>query len=52
MVAVHGWDIAGAANAGMKTVFIDRPGQSIYPLAEQPTYNEKDILSFAKTLIQ
>jgi len=52
MVAAHGWDIAGAANAGMKTAFIDRPGQSIYPLAEPPAYNEKDIFSFAKKLIQ
>ena len=51
MVAAHGWDIAGAANAGMKTAFINRPGQSIYPLAELPTYNELDVLSFAKKLL-
>lgn len=52
MVAAHGWDIAGAANAGMQTAFIDRPNQAIYPLTEPPTYNEKDVLLFAKKLIQ
>ncbi len=31
-VAAHGWDVAGAAWAGMRTVFIARPGQQLFPL--------------------
>ena len=50
MVAAHGWDIAGAARAGMKTAFINRPNQALYPLTEPPTYDEKDIILFAKKL--
>lgn len=52
LVAAHGWDIAGAANAGMQTAFINRPSQSVYPLAAQPTYHENDILLLAKKLVQ
>ena len=51
MVAAHGWDIAGAAHVGMQTAFINRPFQSVYPLAKQPTYNENNILLLAKKLI-
>ena len=32
LVAAHGWDVAGAAWAGMKTAFIARPGQQQFPL--------------------
>lgn len=32
LVAAHGWDVAGAAWAGMKTAFIARPGQQVFPL--------------------
>jgi hypothetical protein len=31
MIAAHGWDIAGAAHAGLATGFITREGQAIYP---------------------
>src|SRR5262245_32379763 len=36
MVAAHGWDVAGAAWAGMRTAFIARPGQQTFPLAPAP----------------
>jgi len=36
MVTVHGWDIAGAANAGMKTFFLKRDRQILYPLSPAP----------------
>jgi 2-haloacid dehalogenase len=36
MVTAHIWDIAGAANAGMKTAFLERDKQLFYPLAPQP----------------
>lgn len=36
MVAAHGWDLAGAKAAGMQTAFLQRPGQSLHPLAPPP----------------
>ncbi len=32
LVAAHGWDVAGAAWAGMKTAFVARSGQQVFPL--------------------
>jgi 2-haloacid dehalogenase len=31
-VAAHGWDVARASWAGMRTAFIARPGQQVFPL--------------------
>jgi 2-haloacid dehalogenase len=36
LVAAHGWDVAGAAWAGMRTAFVARPGQQVYPLGPAP----------------
>lgn len=36
-VSAHGWDIAGAVNAGMKTAYLKRPDEMLYPLAPPPT---------------
>jgi 2-haloacid dehalogenase len=35
-VSSHGWDIAGAANAGMLTAFIQQDDEMLYPLAPTP----------------
>lgn len=43
MVAAHGWDIAGAANAGLKTIFVERKNKRIYPLASKPIHSIKDL---------
>ena len=32
LVAAHGWDVAGAAWAGLQTAFVARPGQQKFPL--------------------
>jgi 2-haloacid dehalogenase len=50
MVAAHGWDIAGANKAGLKTAFIRRPGKVLFPLAEKPNYNVLDVNDLASTL--
>ncbi len=50
MVSAHGWDIAGALHAGMPAAFIERRGQTLYPLAPQPVYSEKDLIKLADTL--
>ncbi|GAA0220626.1 haloacid dehalogenase type II [Cryptosporangium japonicum] len=31
MVAAHGWDIAGAQAAGLRSVFVARPGRAVLP---------------------
>lgn len=36
LVAAHGWDIAGAKQAGWQAAFIARPGKALYPLAIAP----------------
>ena len=50
LVAAHGWDIAGANAAGLQTVFVARPGNVLYPLAEKPDHVVKDIKELASLL--
>ncbi len=50
MIAAHGWDIAGAARAGMQTAFIEREGKFVFALAPEPSLVSKDILSLASKL--
>jgi len=38
MITSHGWDVAGAANAGMKTAFLKRNRELLYPLSPQPDF--------------
>jgi 2-haloacid dehalogenase len=52
MIAAHGWDLAGAANAGLATGFIAREGQSIYSLSSLPNYEAKDIYEMALVLVE
>jgi len=50
MVAAHGWDIAGANRAGLKTAFINRQGKQLFPLAEKPDIDTSNIESLASLL--
>ena len=50
MVAAHGWDIAGIKAAGMKAVFIARPGKVLYPLAQKPDFIVKDLNELAQLM--
>ncbi|GGW79853.1 hypothetical protein GCM10007391_10840 [Alteromonas halophila] len=50
LVAAHGWDIAGAKQAGWQAAFISRPGKVLYPLALKPDYNISDLPALAKQL--
>jgi len=36
MVTAHGWDIAGASNAGMQTAYLKQATQMLYPLSPEP----------------
>lgn len=50
LVAAHGWDVAGAKAAGLKAVFVARPGKSLYPLSIQPDYVVKDFKELVEVL--
>lgn len=51
-IAAHAWDVAGAMAAGMQTAFIQRSGQSPYPLTSTCTYTEPDLLTLCHTLTE
>jgi len=51
LVAAHGWDIAGALQAGLQAAFIEREGQSLYPLSPKPTFTGKDLVEIANKII-
>lgn len=51
MVAAHGWDIAGALQAGLQAAFIERKGQSLYPLSTRPHFAGKDLIEIANAII-
>lgn len=51
MVSAHGWDIAGAANAGMKTAYIRQRKQMLYPLAPKPDFVVDNLPQLAQLLL-
>jgi 2-haloacid dehalogenase len=54
LITAHGWDIAGAANAGMKTAFLKRHKEFLYPLSPEPdlTGNQLSELVSALTALK
>lgn len=50
MVSIHDWDIAGAANAGMMTAFIQQNNQLFYPLIPKPDFTSKNLNDFANQI--
>lgn len=50
LVSAHGWDIAGAVNAGMQAAHIKQSKQMTYPLAPQPHYICKSVIDLADQL--
>ena len=51
LISSHGWDIAGAANAGMQTAFITHPKLMLYPLAPDPDFTARSIEELAEQLV-
>lgn len=47
LVSAHGWDIAGAVNAGMQTAYIKQSKQMLYPLSPRPHYFCNDLTDLA-----
>ncbi|NMH59133.1 haloacid dehalogenase type II [Alteromonas ponticola] len=51
MVAAHGWDVAGAANAGMRTVFVEREGKCQYPLSAEASFSVSSLDELADIVL-
>ncbi|MDQ2757573.1 MAG: haloacid dehalogenase type II [Actinomycetota bacterium] len=47
MVAAHGWDVLGAASAGLRTVFVTRDGRRPLPADPRPTAVVTDLSQLA-----
>jgi 2-haloacid dehalogenase len=50
LVAVHPWDIDGAARAGMRTVWLDRDGRPYPSYASEPTHRVRSLEELAGVL--
>ncbi len=50
LVAAHGWDVAGANWAGLRSAFVARPGQQKFPLADAPDIDVADFAALADAL--
>lgn len=50
LVAAHGWDVAGAQWAGLRSAFVARRGQQKFPLAPQPDLDVADFAALAEAL--
>lgn len=46
----RGWDLCGAVNAGMRTVFIQHGHRNLYPLAPEPIMKAKNLVELAQQL--
>ncbi len=51
LVAAHGWDVAGAAWAGMRAAFVSRPGQQPFPLGPMPELTIPTLTELADKLV-
>jgi 2-haloacid dehalogenase len=51
VVTSHGWDIDGAANAGMHTAYIKNRSQMLYPLAPAPDFSCNNLEELADVLL-
>ncbi|MGJ7916712.1 haloacid dehalogenase type II [Massilia sp. LXY-6] len=50
LVAAHGWDVAGAGWAGLRSAFVCRGDKRPFPLAEQPGMVVRDLSELADRL--
>lgn len=50
MIAAHAWDISGAAEAGCKTAFVERPGKVQNPAGARADIHGEGVLGVARQL--
>jgi 2-haloacid dehalogenase len=51
MVAAHWWDLTGAAGAGLKTIFVKRPGKTMNPRGIKPDLQVADLAELARRFV-
>jgi 2-haloacid dehalogenase len=52
MVAAHAWDIAGAAHAGCRTAFVERPGKVLNPVGVQPSLRGVNLYEVVRQIVE
>ena len=50
-VSAHGWDVMGAMQAGIDTVYLQHAELLYYPIAKKPTYSFKNMERFVQECI-
>lgn len=51
LVATHGWDVDGAASAGLRTGWISRTETALSPVVPAPDFRAADLLEMARLLV-
>lgn len=51
LVAAHGWDVDGAAAAGLRTGWISRGESALSPMVADPDFRADDLLGMARLLL-
>jgi 2-haloacid dehalogenase len=49
-VSAHAWDIAGAHAAGLRTIFVRRPGKTLNPIDPRPDIEVTDLMELARNI--
>lgn len=52
MVTTHGWDIAGASQAGMRTAYLKQQNRMLYPLSPDPDLSCRSLEDLAMQLAE
>ena len=52
LVAAHAWDIAGAAAAGLRTIFVHRAGQTLPPTGPRADIEVADLSDLARNILK
>lgn len=52
LISAHSWDIAGAANAGMKTAYVKRSKDMSYSLAPEADISARSLTEIVKQLLE
>ena len=52
LVAAHGWDVAGAAHAGLRTGFVTRTEGALSPMVPAPDFETPDLLAMARAVVE
>ena len=51
-VSAHGWDVMGAMQAGIDSVYLEQAELLYYPIAKKPTYSYKNLDKFVQECLR